>query len=338
MENEEINLPQMISLAEVLIKNWDISVEKIEVIQGNQLALVWKLTTSEGSLCLKRIHRPEKKSLFSIHAQDYLAKKGFRVPRIFPNKSGKLYTKYYSFLFVVYDWIEGTTFDLSVPEDLKMIMKGLAEYHQASIGYKPPAGVDIFSKIGKWPNHYIKRCQQMESWKLIAESLPDDPFAQLYLQEIDFFLEDSRNTLKLLQESEYPSWSKTVKKTPNLCHQDYGAGNTLLGTDEKIWIIDLDTTSFDLPIRDLRKMIVPLLDTTDTWNNEIFQLMMDAYESINPLTGEQKRIMFIDMLFPYELHELAKERFVRKTIFPQKELADAMAYERIKKNHLATQV
>ncbi len=69
-----------------MLQGWDVHAEKIDVIQGNQMALVWKVHTGSGAVCLKRIHRPEKKALFSIFAQDYLAKKGMNVPGILPNK------------------------------------------------------------------------------------------------------------------------------------------------------------------------------------------------------------------------------------------------------------
>ncbi|AIE59415.1 CotS family spore coat protein [Bacillus methanolicus] len=323
-------------LAESIIQYWDVSITSIEVIQGGQMALVWKINTSEGPICLKRIHRPEKKALFSINAQNFLATKGFRVPGIIPNKNRELYTKYGPFLFVVYDWIEGRPFELTVKEDLEFIMKGLAEFHTASIGYKPPEGIPIFTKLGRWPYHYMKRCQHMETWKISARKLQDDPFSELYLADIDEFIRNGNDTLKMLLESEYPSWVNTVKKSPNLCHQDYGTGNSLLGTDGQIWIIDLDTVSFDLPIRDLRKMIIPLLDTTGVWDQETFDIMIRAYESVSPLTHEQKQIMFIDMLFPYELYDIARERFVRKTPMLVDELAGAMEYERIKLQALQT--
>ena len=77
---------KLVALAETMIQHWDIQATTIELIQGGQLALVWKIHTTDGPFCLKRIHRPEKKALFSIHAQDYLAKKGMRVPSIIPSK------------------------------------------------------------------------------------------------------------------------------------------------------------------------------------------------------------------------------------------------------------
>jgi spore coat protein I len=325
---------KLIKLAETIIQQWDVTVDRYEVIQGGQMALVWKLYTDRGPICLKRIHRPEKKALFSIHAQDYLAKKGARVPGIIPNKNQELYTKHGPFLFVVYDWIEGRTFELTVSEDLEWMMKGLAEFHLLSVGYKQPPGVPVFSKLGRWPNHYIKRCQQMESWKNAAKKYPEDPFSQLYLSEIDYFIEEGRDTLRKLLNSEYVSWANSIKHSPNLCHQDYGTGNSLLGNDEQIWVIDLDTVSFDLPIRDLRKMIIPLLDTTGAWDQATFELMVNAYDSVSPLTSNQKKIMFIDMLFPYELYDIIRERYVRKTPLLVQELADAFEYERIKSKAL----
>lgn len=334
-ENGEFTLTpeeeaKLTRLAESIIQFWDVSITSIEVIQGGQMALVWKIYTSEGPICLKRIHRPEKKALFSINAQNFLATKGFRVPGIIPNKNGELYTKYGPFLFVVYDWIEGRPFELTVKEDLEFIMQGLAEFHTASIGYKPPEGIPIFTKLGRWPYHYIKRCQHMKTWKIVASKQVDDPFSELYLAEIDEFIQNGNDTLKTLQQSAYPSWVSKVKESPNLCHQDYGTGNSLLGDDGKIWIIDLDTVSFDLPIRDLRKMIIPLLDTTGVWDQETFDIMINAYESVSPLTNEQKQIMFIDMIFPYELYDIAREKYVRKSPLLVEELAGAMEYERIK--------
>ncbi|USK36175.1 CotS family spore coat protein [Bacillus sp. F19] len=325
---------KLVKLAEYIIQSWDVQVDRIEVIQGGQMALVWKIHTSNGPVCLKRIHRPEKKALFSINAQNYLAEKGGRVPGIIRNVHNDLFTKQGPFLFVLYDWIEGGVFDLAVDPDLEVVMKGLAEFHLWSEGYHPPEGIPVFKKLGRWQNHYIKRCQQMESWKIIAQNTPDNPFSQLYLQEIDYFIEQGRQTLDRLMNSKYVPWIEEQSANPTLCHQDYGAGNTVLGNDGKIWVIDLDTVSYDLPIRDLRKMIIPLLDTTGVWDEARFQLMMNAYESVNPLTSEQKEVMYIDMLFPYEMYDIAREKFVRKTdMFPE-ELAQAFQYERIKEAHL----
>lgn len=67
-------------------------------------------------------------------------------------------------------------------------------------------------------------------------------------------------------------------------------------------------------------MIIPLLDTTGVWDDETFNVMLNAYESRAPLTEEQKQVMFIDMLFPYELYDVIREKYVRKSALPKEEL------------------
>lgn len=52
---------KLVALAETMIQHWDIQATTIELIQGGQLALVWKIHTTDGPFCLKRIHRPEKR-------------------------------------------------------------------------------------------------------------------------------------------------------------------------------------------------------------------------------------------------------------------------------------
>lgn len=44
--------------------------------------------------------------------------------------------------------------------------------------------------------------------------------------------------------------------------------------------------------------------------------------------------MFIDMLFPYELYDVIREKYVRKSPLLAAELTEAMEYERIKSRAL----
>lgn len=320
-------------LGKEIMKQWDLEVTDIEVIQGAQMALVWKITTPDGLVCLKRINRPEKKALFSIYAQNALAEKGARVPSILITKDRQLYAKHGPFLFVVYDWIEGRPFDLNVPEDVAWMMKGLAEYHLNSIGFRPPEGVPETSKLGQWPKHYTKRCMQMESWKLIAKQHPDDPFSKKYLETIDEFIVSGWNTLNDLENSYYEEWVEESKREPLLCHQDYGTGNTIL-VDDEVWVIDLDTTAYDLPIRDLRKIIIPQMSDRLNWQEEMFELMLSSYEKVNPLTNPQKRVMYIDILFPYELYDVARDKFSLQSEVSPLALEEAEAFERLKKEKI----
>lgn len=169
------------------------------------------------------------------------------------------------------------------------MIEALAHFHEQSVGYEPPPGVPVFSKLGKWPKHYMKRCRQLEAWKQLAKLDRDDPFSRLYLAEIDRFIEKGEEVLQQLLESYYETWVEQMKKRPSLCHQDYGTGNSLRGEDGNVWIIDLDTTAFDLPIRDVRKMMAPFLFETDEKGKTKADIVLEAYEDVRPLTKKEKR-------------------------------------------------
>ena len=325
---------QLNRLAEQLLKYWEINMKSIQLIQGGEMALVWKIETDQGPVCLKRLHRQEKKALFSIHAQVYLKKKGVRVPGIISNRKNQLYTKVGSYLFVLYEWIEGIHLTNNRNEDLERLMKGLANYHQSSIGYEAPPGVSIFSKLGNWPDHYLKRCQQLESWKNFAASTPHDPFSQLYLKEIDEFITSGRNTKKELLNSAYSSIVEETKKSPNLCHPDFGTGNTILNNDGHLWIIDLDTTCFDLQIRDIRMFLFSTLEDGVAWDETLFIKMIRYYQQEASLTESSKEIMLIDLQFPYELYKLVQNKYIQKSQVEEDDLMQAMEFERLRKKEL----
>lgn len=321
---------RMVELGKQILKNWDLIVREIEVIQWGQITLVWKIETNQGLVCLKKLNRPEKSALFSIRAQEYLNKNGVHVPGIYPNKQNELYTTMGASLFVVYDWIEGTHLTVIQEEDIEFLMKELAKFHKASIGYEPLEGVPVVSKLGKWPEIYVKRCQQLESWKYLACMKPDDSFSQTYLQEVDYFIERGRDLHKKLLHSEYMEWVEKVKVSPNLCHPDYGTGNTLLGNDGNFWLIDLDTVCFDLPIRDIRKMFESFMKSNNPWNDQVFFALLSGYESVTPLTEGQKCVLLIDLLFPHELYSMAQKKYFLKEPIDNHELLNGIEFEKLK--------
>lgn len=325
--NSEEN--KLIHLAHQILKNWEFQVKHIQVIQSGEMALVWKVQTDKGPICLKRLHRQEKKALFSIFAQQYLKKKGVHVPGIYLTKNKESYTRIGAFLFVVYDWIEGTHLSEENRNDMTLLIRELAKFHQISIGFQPPSGVNVFSKLGKWPQYYVKRCQQMESWKILAKITPDDPFAEIYLKEIDEFIKKGWHVHDQLLKSAYFNWVEKTKEKPNLCHPDYGTGNTLFGNDGKFWIIDLDTVCFDIPIRDIRKLIESYVSPTRSWLDAL-RFIIHAYESVSPLAEEQKQVMYIDFMFPYDIYDLAHNTFIRKEETSVEKLLEVIELERNK--------
>ena len=91
-----------------------------------------------------------------------------------------------------------------------------------------------------------------------------------------------------------------------LAHQDYGWSNGQMGPGG-IWVIDLDGVAYDLPFRDLRKLITSTMTDMGTWDITWIRGMIEAYNRGNPLTQEMFDILWIDMAFPGEFYKHVKE-------------------------------
>lgn len=87
--------------------------------------------------------------------------------------------------------------------------------------------------------------------------------------------------------------------------QDYGWSNGQIG-DGGVWIIDLDGVAYDLPIRDLRKLITSTMDDMGVWDTTWMKGMIDAYSQANPIESELMQVLLVDMSLPNEFYKHVK--------------------------------
>jgi len=120
--------------------------------------------------------------------------------------------------------------------------------------------------------------------------------------------------IQYLEDSGYSALSSPGSSAIVLCHQDYGKGNALL-TPAGVWVLDLDGVTFELAARDLRKIILKTMENQGNWQEEAMREIVSWYEKINPLTEEEKKMVYIDTLFPHSFFGTVKNQFIKsKTV------------------------
>lgn len=321
-------------LAGEVLSHYDVIPENTKIIQGGSIKTVWKIATPAGPVCLKRLRKTEDEAVFSINAQHYMAGKGAKVPAIYPVKTGKLYVNRGGEIFVLYQWLEGTAIHMdSKKDDLARAIAGIAEFHRDSAGYVPPEGCRVSTRLGRWPHYYESMKKRLLNWKSVAAEKPNDPLCKIFAANVDFFVELAEQAQSLLTTSAYGEWVKEIEPDGNLCHQDYGDGNALW-TDTGIYVLDLDGVTFDLPARDLRKIIMKRMVKRGSWNADLIREITGWYTAVKPLTPEQLRVLYIDMLFPHEFHNTAKNPFLKQKITGADKIAQAVKLEKQKINLL----
>lgn len=309
--------PEVKILANQALKHYDMTVFSMKLIttKPDKGGALWRLETSKGTRSLKLLHRRPARSLFSIAAHDYLFRRGARVPALVPTKAGKLYVELGNKLWIVNTWIKPLTQASKINLDgAEKLCYGLGEFHKLTRGYQPPPGAERPSRLFRWPEYYQKIINKINWFKVLTQTYKDAPASSYFLSVVGQFEKQAREGLASLRQSAYSKLAARGEKYWGLAHQDYGWSNGQLGRGG-VWIIDLDGVAFDLPIRDLRKLITGTMDDLGEWKLKWIKGMISAYHKANPIEPGLYQVLLIDLAFPNELYKHLKEMLYNPAAF-----------------------
>jgi spore coat protein I len=140
--------------ARAVLTQYDVSPTQIQIVQQGGVKTVWKVSSENGAICLKRLKQTREKALFSVGAQKYIKENGGYVPGVIANKANETITCFNDELFVLYEWVEGKQLNFNKQEDLMAAIEGLARFHKCTKGYSPPEEARASTKLAKWPDQY----------------------------------------------------------------------------------------------------------------------------------------------------------------------------------------
>lgn len=309
MNLEQYVPPELEELANQVCKSYAMDVRSMQLITSkpDKGGAIWRIETNHGPRSLKVLHRTPARSLFSVGAQEYVVKKGARVPAIIHTIDGRNSVVAGGKLWIVTDWIDSLTPVAKIDlEGAQTLVYGLGEFHQWSKGYVPPLEAGKSSRIFKWESQYQKIMAKIGWFRHIARAYPDTTASSKLLSVVDTFETQAKEIFARFQASAYQKMIRKGEAHWGLAHQDYGWSNGQMGPGG-IWVIDLDGVAFDLPIRDLRKIITSTMDDMGTWDLAWIRGVIDAYHRANPLDRETFELLWIDMAFPNEFYKHVKE-------------------------------
>lgn len=307
----EINFGQgkdLNNLAREVLQKYGISPQQISIIQSGSIKTVWKVKTMDKVLCLKRLKQTLDKALFSVNAQIYIKNNGGNVPGIIPNSNNQPITEHSSQLFVVYEWLEGRDLNFSNPGDFKLALEGLAKFHISSKGYESSDTSRTSTKLGKWPEQYASMRNKFIAWKEASSNNLSAAHYNSFYRASDSMISLANMALDYISKSSYENLTSKDSDAIVLCHQDYGKGNAIL-SGKGVSVLDLDGVTFDLPARDLRKLIGKEAENRGRWQLENIENVFRIYSSVNPLSSEERKVLFIDLLYPHWFYGLVKNLF-----------------------------
>jgi Ser/Thr protein kinase RdoA (MazF antagonist) len=282
------SLPQQLLIR--VLKNWlDVnawgSFEFTEISGGLSGALLWKVTTPQGSFCLRRWpseHLPSvddltRRALFLQHTWQ----SGFReIPLPQWTRQQTLHFEAEGTIWELNNWLTGNSILFSTREQAKSSAEALARFHLAAASF-----------------HQLQSCiPGLEHRLEVLEDLRDGALGEL-ISAVDRAprseVRDIAQKIISLITAVLPQAIEVVKRSPKKfpiqwCHGDPHLGNFLFIDDQVTGIVDFAIAGVSSVARDIARLVgsmVPPLG--NPWRD-----CVEFYQQLRPLSADEVHLIF----------------------------------------------
>jgi spore coat protein I len=252
--------------------------------------------TSQGRKIIRKMPFSPERLKFIHGAKEHLIYNGFTgVDKYLCTVTGEPYFISENSCYTMVDFIDGRESSFDEDSDVKQASFVLAKLHGASRGYRVPEGCKVQSDLGKLPEYFTKRLEDIKKMKKQARR-GKGHFDQLFLEHADHFCETGESAVAALKSSGYARLVEDTREEGLFCHHDYTHHNIIMEGDRTV-VINFDYSCFELRIYDIANLIRRKMRKCD-WDISKTELIINSYSSIEMLDKEELAVMKIILQFP----------------------------------------
>lgn len=318
MDKLNKNYLKKYNLSSDLFDQYDFIIKDIYPIRN-----VYIIDTSKGKKILKKVNYTVEELKFIEEIIDYI-KIGFkRIMDFEKNIQGDIYTIYKGEMYCLMDLIDGRECQFSNPLDLKISSVALAQMHKASKGFTTNFNKRVLN--GKSIEKFKIQKEEMNFFKKIANIHKNkNEFDDLFLSEIDSYIDEISKSINILENSHYYDICKENDKI-SICHHDLAYHNILIKEDEA-YFIDFDYAILDLKVNDLCNFITKVIKNFAFDINKA-NIILNSYSSIYSITDKELEVLYGLLSFPYDFYDISKNYYTKR-----KDWEDEVFLNRLIKN------
>ena len=281
----------------------------LHIVSCRRLRRVWRLETDRGVFALKQA-LPEPDDSWLFEAERHLARHGFDrfSPRISTPAGNNVCALPTGERFVLRRWLPGTFpgLDLEHPRDLSRTAEAVAGMHLAARDFYGAEGVR--RAWGSWPAVLDARLADLRRYALETERA--GRFARQYRRIIPLALAEGEKARELTEASGYGDLADEAARRGGLCHGDLAPNNLLIHGD-RAYLLDLDRAEHDVAPFDLAVLIRRAM-AAQGWPPVLGGALLQAYESVRPLSAIELRVMVAFLHWPQDLWRLGHQYFTER--------------------------
>lgn len=277
----------------------------LEVISMRRGRGAYILETGRGLLSFCDYSGSEKRAQFQNCVMEQIQSGGYRnVDVILPNKEGALVSKdWEEQSYVVKEWYTGRECDPSNESEILAAVRNLARLHRVMC----LKGNEDMKKSFQAPSPLEEIRSRNQELKKVRTFLYKKnskcDFERLMMSSFPAYFEQAEEAEYQLKQNDCEHLVSSSRDRGCICHGDYDYHHVLLSGQ------DMATTGFercrcDLQINDLYRYMRKILEKHD-WDIRLGMRMLEQYTGIRSISGEERRLLYLRMLYPEKFRKLA---------------------------------
>lgn len=286
---------------------------------------VFRLVTDKGFFCLKKLRFSFDEMCFITEAVAHLKNNGFRnVLGMVEQKSGGSFIDFNGSKYFLTEWIDGRECDFMNPMDLECAVDALCDLHKASEGFRPTIQPESRDYLGKWPDGFRKRIEEMQLIKEQVSSKPEqNEMDRVYLSYADTCIGDAEDALHMLEQSDYAQLVEQAREKGGFIHHDYAHHNILHSFDGRTFVIDFDYCIRDVRIHDLGSLILRNMKKC-SWDIDKAMYIIDSYNKKSPVSHMELEALVPFFLFPQDFWMVSRQYYIERKDWEEEDYLDKM--------------
>ncbi|RFU68737.1 hypothetical protein D0469_11415 [Peribacillus saganii] len=286
---------------------YGITSESMVLVRRKPDRQLWKvIDTGKNVYAFKYLEKSARAPLI-VAVNNYIHGKGIPVTIVLPKLDGTSIVAVDDGCFLLFQWQEGSQPDYADNDMIKKMAMLLAEFHVASQGYAGSGNPITDSRLD-WNQIYQRKIKKMKKCQKNANK-SGDLFSASFLSHLPWIQSRINWVLDRLPHTGLSALLDAARQDPHLAHGDYSPLNILCSKNKELTIIDFDTTSIALPMRDISHLITWINHELGAWSSERFKCVVDAYQQIHPLSSEEYELLLLDQIFPHKAIRLSEKYF-----------------------------
>jgi CotS family spore coat protein len=305
--SSDINQKEMRTLVDVL-NHYDFRVESIDRVRS-----AYKIGTDKGFFCLKRVSNGYEKAKKSYNIMLHLKENGCDyIAEYYCTKEGKPIIKRKDTAFYLTYWIEGCEASFSMPDEMERYSELLADFHNRAKGFKTPKHVKVKSHIKKWRRTFAKCRDELTGYREYIDRLKlKAEFDYIYKSNIDYFIREAELAIRILDHSRYNELCEYYINEGSICHDSFYYQNIIVDKNNKLFVVDLESCQYDIPMSDLGKMIRRILSKKRfKWDFDLCRRLIESYCKLRPMSKEEYEMLLAILVFPHKFWKLGRKRYI----------------------------